>query len=410
MSVRPSTSGTLVYMSPQQALGQKATPLDDVYSLGATLYELLTGKPPFYSGNIQHQLDNVEPPTVAARRLELGIAGAPVPEAWEKTIAACLAKEPAKRPQSVREVARGLGILLSSPVLGTRPLITKPAQEAPAMTNPAASPAGRQRAVLAGLAAVLLASGAAGAGYHFGVTVPAKKARETAEARRAEEVHPAQVAPAPFAEQERQKELAAAKAYEFAVVTPPLPGSRFAVKASRPPPETTAVSNAVNTTPAGVCGAGEPSLAMSVNAFTVAGERAQIPSLFDVVTPGPSSNVASCVKCASVFGVATVFASTCIEAWCAHRAAATIPPNVPREPRTDSWSVASVPSSPMTSRRAPAWASRCTESWVRWGVPLTSTHGSRPHRRACAMSWSRSSRSNTSPPVRINCDGLTERI
>ncbi len=51
-----ATSGTLVYMSPQQLDGERGTPLDDVYSLGATLYDLLTSKPPFYSGNIDRQI------------------------------------------------------------------------------------------------------------------------------------------------------------------------------------------------------------------------------------------------------------------------------------------------------------------------------------------------------------------
>ena len=50
------TSGTLVYMSPQQLQGQKPMPADDIYALGATLYELLTGKPPFFRGDIAAQV------------------------------------------------------------------------------------------------------------------------------------------------------------------------------------------------------------------------------------------------------------------------------------------------------------------------------------------------------------------
>ena len=46
------TSGTLVYMSPQQLNGHRASHLDDIYSLGASIYDLLTGRPPFYSGQI----------------------------------------------------------------------------------------------------------------------------------------------------------------------------------------------------------------------------------------------------------------------------------------------------------------------------------------------------------------------
>src|SRR6185295_18660365 len=37
------TSGTLVYMSPQQLMGKPSTVADDVYSIGATLYDLITG-------------------------------------------------------------------------------------------------------------------------------------------------------------------------------------------------------------------------------------------------------------------------------------------------------------------------------------------------------------------------------
>jgi serine/threonine protein kinase len=108
LSGKLGTSGTLAYMSPQQANGEKASPTDDVYALGATLYELLTSKPPFYSGDILDQLKHKEPPSIAQRRQELGIAGEEVPVHWEETIAACLAKDPVQRPQSAAEVAKRL--------------------------------------------------------------------------------------------------------------------------------------------------------------------------------------------------------------------------------------------------------------------------------------------------------------
>ncbi|NNE10356.1 MAG: protein kinase [Gemmatimonadetes bacterium] len=103
-------SGTVAYMSPEQIAGRPASVTDDVYSLGATLFDLLAGKPPFYQGNIIGQVVSVDPPAIQDRRKELGIDLAPVPEVWEKTIHACLEKEAAKRPQTIREVAERLGI------------------------------------------------------------------------------------------------------------------------------------------------------------------------------------------------------------------------------------------------------------------------------------------------------------
>lgn len=99
------TSGTLAYMSPQQLLGGRPRPADDVYSLGATLYDLLSGKPPFFRGDIAAQLATVVPPSIKDRRIELGVTGADdVPRLWEELIAACLQKDPADRPQTVSEI------------------------------------------------------------------------------------------------------------------------------------------------------------------------------------------------------------------------------------------------------------------------------------------------------------------
>jgi serine/threonine protein kinase/Tfp pilus assembly protein PilF len=101
-------SGTLVYMSPQQLDGERGTHLDDIYSLGATLYELLTSKPPFYSGNLDRQIHERVAPSMTERRKDLNIEPASVPATWEEVVVACLAKDPAKRPQSTAEVAKRL--------------------------------------------------------------------------------------------------------------------------------------------------------------------------------------------------------------------------------------------------------------------------------------------------------------
>jgi TolB-like protein len=116
LTIEQGRSGTLVYMSPQQLDGERGTHLDDIYSLGATLYDLLTSKPPFYSGNIDRQVHERVPPSMTERRKDLNIEPALVPQIWEEVVAACLRKDPAQRPQSTVEVANRLQ--LAAPAVG----------------------------------------------------------------------------------------------------------------------------------------------------------------------------------------------------------------------------------------------------------------------------------------------------
>jgi serine/threonine protein kinase len=109
-----NTAGTLAYMSPEQALGAPPAPCDDVYAFGATIYDLLTGRPPFFRGNIQVQLETVIPPKMVDRREELGNQGEQIPDLWEEVIRACLAKRPHDRPQSMGEIAGMLGLAASA--------------------------------------------------------------------------------------------------------------------------------------------------------------------------------------------------------------------------------------------------------------------------------------------------------
>ncbi len=95
----------LGFMSPQQALGEEPSVLDDIYGLGATLFDLLTGTPPFYKGQILAQVCQLPAPRMSDRLAELGIKD-PISIVVEDTVAQCLAKDPEKRPQSIEEVLR----------------------------------------------------------------------------------------------------------------------------------------------------------------------------------------------------------------------------------------------------------------------------------------------------------------
>jgi serine/threonine protein kinase len=98
-------SGTPAYMSPQQLQGAPPTAADDIYSLGATIYELVTGAPPFAGSlpALMHQILTTEPMSPTAKRAAAGIAE-PLPAPWETTILRCLSKEADHRPKSVREL------------------------------------------------------------------------------------------------------------------------------------------------------------------------------------------------------------------------------------------------------------------------------------------------------------------
>lgn len=149
-------TGTLAYMSPQQLQGEPPAPTDDIYSLGAILFELLTGKPPFHAGDVAGQVLTQVAPRVNQRRAQLGPAGEPVPRHWEETIAACLAKDPAQCPPSARELAGRLGLALPEPVR----ISAGPAGESKVVLNrrPAAR-IHRAAAWVSGAAALLLAAG-----------------------------------------------------------------------------------------------------------------------------------------------------------------------------------------------------------------------------------------------------------
>ncbi len=106
---RHALSGTLNYMSPQQLEGKPPQVSDDIYALGATLYELLCGQPPFFEGNIAQQVKNKAAQSLAERLAKLGLRG-DVPPDVAAMIMACLSKDPEKRPHSARLVAEWIGL------------------------------------------------------------------------------------------------------------------------------------------------------------------------------------------------------------------------------------------------------------------------------------------------------------
>jgi eukaryotic-like serine/threonine-protein kinase len=122
LTVTGQVVGTPNYLSPEQAAGKQAAlgPASDVYSIGALMYELLTGRPPFLSNSLQETLSRIqnnEPvsPRVLnpARHRDL-----------ETICLKCLQKEPERRYGSAQALAEDLGRWLRHEPILARPIGT----------------------------------------------------------------------------------------------------------------------------------------------------------------------------------------------------------------------------------------------------------------------------------------------
>jgi serine/threonine-protein kinase len=96
--------GTPYYMPPEQIKGGATDGRSDIYSLGITLYEMLTGGPPFREGDIAYLHMHEEPPRISLKNPE-------VSRPLEDIIMKCLKKEPEERFQSVDELLGALRAL-----------------------------------------------------------------------------------------------------------------------------------------------------------------------------------------------------------------------------------------------------------------------------------------------------------
>ncbi|TCV87372.1 serine/threonine protein kinase [Sulfurirhabdus autotrophica] len=96
--------GSPKYMSPEQVIGQNVDGRSDIFSLGVVLYEMLTGESPFSGDNIStimYRILNETPPTPGALNPKL-------PEAFNYIVDKALAKHPADRYQSAKEMEEDL--------------------------------------------------------------------------------------------------------------------------------------------------------------------------------------------------------------------------------------------------------------------------------------------------------------
>jgi eukaryotic-like serine/threonine-protein kinase len=151
MTITGTTLGSLNYMSPEQVKGESVDARSDLYSVGLSLYEILTGRLPFrgdsgYSLMVAQLQQLPEPPIVLRPEL---------PQALNDIILMVLAKEPAKRfqsatalrnalktalPQGVARMGASLSGVPSATTIFMDPTAAATAPSAPPPTAPAHQP------------------------------------------------------------------------------------------------------------------------------------------------------------------------------------------------------------------------------------------------------------------------------
>lgn len=149
LTMTGSLVGTPAYMSPEQANGERQiTTASDIWSLGAVLYYLLAGRPPFLGSSVMATLNEVRegvvtPPSRWQPELDRGL---------ETICLKCLRKDPASRYASAQELAKDLD----------RWLRHEPIQARPVSSGVRLYLWARRRPVIAALAALLVLVGSAG--------------------------------------------------------------------------------------------------------------------------------------------------------------------------------------------------------------------------------------------------------
>jgi WD40 repeat protein/Flp pilus assembly protein TadD len=185
--------GTPNYMPPEQARGEPVGPAADIYGLGAVLYELLTGQPPFTADSIVDTLSkvmHVEP--LSPRRLR-----PEVPRDLETICLRCLEKEPGRRYTTAAALAEDLHRFIAG-----EPILARPVGRVERALKWARRNQARAAALALGLAVTVLALVGGTIAWLWVESVAARRAAEDSETR---------LAGALAQEQQAKKDLEQAK-------------------------------------------------------------------------------------------------------------------------------------------------------------------------------------------------------
>ncbi|GEM_PF-2686407 len=117
-----SVFGTPHYMAPEQVEGRQVCPQTDIYALGAVIYELIAGEPPFDGNSVidillQHA--KAPPPKLSA-------TGIPMPQGLSELVDSMLAKKETDRPANASAVEEALARLIEASKRGDAPVFAAP--------------------------------------------------------------------------------------------------------------------------------------------------------------------------------------------------------------------------------------------------------------------------------------------
>ncbi len=135
-----SIEGTIPFMSPEQCRGEPLDRRSDIFSLGSTLYCLVTGRLPFLHDDPREVLDMIGS---GSRPPEVGLFNAEVPPGVIALLSKAMAADPRGRFQSAAEMATKLGNILRGAI--APPTITLPGKQSapePAAPQPHLTPIG----------------------------------------------------------------------------------------------------------------------------------------------------------------------------------------------------------------------------------------------------------------------------
>lgn len=117
LSLSGAIIGTPSYMAPEQSRGETADARADVYGLGATLFDLVTGSPPFSGGNVFELIKAIQEQDAPSMRTRLPA----VEPDLDTIVLKCLEKDRARRYQTAEELAADLDRFLDGEPIAARP-------------------------------------------------------------------------------------------------------------------------------------------------------------------------------------------------------------------------------------------------------------------------------------------------